>query len=83
MSDSIGLVAGIEAYSTQREIPDALREEGDPEIQWNTILPFNVGAQYVIGNGNIQPYIGADLQFIPGYVKDAGGLAMGLRARAV
>lgn len=81
LSESLGLVAGIEAYSTQREIPAALRETGEPEIQWNTILPFNVGAQYFIGSGNVQPYVGADLQFIPGYVKDAGGLAMGLRAR--
>jgi hypothetical protein len=50
-------------------------------MQWNTILPFNAGVQYLIGTGSIQPYAGADLQFIPGYVKDSGGLAMGLRAR--
>jgi hypothetical protein len=81
VSDRLGLVAGIEAYSTQREIPDALRQDDEPEVQWNTILPFNIGGQYLMGSGRIQPYAGADLQFIPGYVKGATGLAVGLRAR--
>jgi len=81
VSPSVGVVGGIEAYSAKRNIPEALLEEGEASEQWNTILPFNVGMQYQMGAGDIHPYLGGDLLFIPGYVKDSGGMATGLRAR--
>ncbi len=78
----LGIVVGVEAYSTRREVPEVLLPEGTEGIyQWNTILPFNLGMVYRMGSGSVRPYVGADAQFIPGYVKDAGGVAVGMRAR--
>lgn len=80
-SDQVAIVGGLEAYSAKRDIPEALLDPGQPSTQWNTILPVNVGAQYRLGSEGIRPYIGGDLIFIPGYVKDASSVATGLRAR--
>ena len=81
VADNIALAGGIEAYASRREIPPALLEAGDPTTQWDTILPFNLGAQYRLGADMVRPYVGADLVFIPGYVQEAGGMAVGFRAR--
>jgi hypothetical protein len=50
-------------------------------IQWNTILPINIGTIYHFSGGNIQPFAGGELVFIPGYVREATGAAGGLRIR--
>lgn len=78
---NFAIVAGAEAYSTRRVIPFEELEEGQAAEQWNTILPLNAGAQYKFGSSNIRPYVGGGIQIIPGVVKDAGGVAIGLRAR--
>jgi hypothetical protein len=78
---NLAIVAGAEAYSTRRVVPVDQLEEGQLAEQWNTILPLNAGLQYKFGTSNVRPYIGGGLQIIPGVVKDAGGVAIGLRAR--
>ena len=78
----LALVGGIEAYSTRRQIPPALTQDATvPVYEWNTILPMNVGLMYKMTSHSVRPYVGADLQIIPGYVKDSGGMAVGVRAR--
>ena len=79
---SVAIVAGAEAYSVKRNIPAALQEVGGATSEWNTILPINLGALYQLGKANTHPYLGADLVMIPSYVKEAGGMAIGGRARA-
>lgn len=80
-TDKLAIIAGVEAYSTRRAVPEDLQEAGAPPEVWNTILPFNIGLAYRFLDGNIQPYAGGDVVLIPGYVKDASGLATGLRLR--
>jgi len=81
IAKGLSLVLGLEAYSVKREIPAELLEPGAPLARWNTILPLNAGLLYRFSSSSVQPYIGADAQIIPGYVKDAGGMATGIRAR--
>ena len=78
---NLAIVAGAEAYSTRRIVPVDQLEEGQLAEQWNTILPLNAGLQYKFGTSSVRPYVGGGLQIIPGVVKDAGGVAIGLRAR--
>jgi hypothetical protein len=78
---NLAIAGGIEAYSVKRTIPPALLDEGEPAEQWNTILPINFGLQGRFGQGVARPYVGADVVLIPGYVKEAGGVAVGGRGR--
>jgi hypothetical protein len=78
----VAVTLGVEAYSTRRLVDPALVEQGAPPVQWNTILPIDAGVAYRFTDSNVRPYIGGGAQFIPGYVKGAGGVAIGLRARA-
>lgn len=78
---NLAIVAGAEAYSTLRIVPEEQLEEGQLAQQWNTILPLNAGLQYKFGSSSVRPYIGGGMQIIPGVVKDSGGVALGLRAR--
>jgi len=78
---NLAIIAGAEAYSTRRVVPEEQLEEDQVAEQWNTILPLNAGLQYKFGTSNIRPYVGGGLQIIPGVVKDSGGVAIGLRAR--
>ena len=80
-TESLAVIAGVEAYSTRREVPQDLIDRGAPPEVWNTILPFNLGLAYRFLDGDIQPYAGGDVVLIPGYVKEASGLATGLRLR--
>ena len=81
-TEKLAIIGGVEAYSTRRAVPQELQEQGAPPEVWNTILPFNAGLVYRFLTGSVQPYAGGDVVMIPGYVKDAGGLATGLRIRA-
>ncbi|MEC8425077.1 MAG: hypothetical protein VX000_14935, partial [Myxococcota bacterium] len=78
---NLAIVAGAEAYSTLRIVPEEQLDEGQLPQQWNTILPLNAGLQYKFGSSSVRPYIGGGMQVIPGVVKDSGGVALGLRAR--
>ena len=78
---TLAILAGVEGYSTKREIPvEIQKEEGLPPEQWNTILPLNLGAVYKF-EGKTRPYLGGDMVFIPGYVRGANGMAVGMRFR--
>jgi hypothetical protein len=79
---TLAILGGVEAYSTKRAVPEELQDQGAPPEIWNTILPFNLGLAYRFLDGSVQPYAGADVIMIPGYVKDTSGLATGLRLRA-
>lgn len=88
VSDTLRFAGGIEPHSTKRDIPPALLEEGEPSTQWNTIVPVNVGLQYLLGEDMWRPYIGGDVIMIPGYVTEVAGVtleggrtATGARAR--
>ena len=78
---NLAIVGGIEAYSSKRAVPKVLADGQEGVTQWNTILPFNLGFQYKLGANKVKPFLGADVVFIPGYVQEAGGLALGARAR--
>ncbi|MEZ4322712.1 MAG: hypothetical protein R3F61_34915 [Myxococcota bacterium] len=75
-------VAGIEAYSVQRELPPAAQVPGQPIYQWNTIYPMNLGLSYKFKTGTMfVPYVGADAIFVQ-YYKDAVGADWAGGARA-
>jgi len=78
----VAIVGGVEGYSAKRLIPEIYLDEGEPNIQWNTIIPINLGALYHFKDQPLQPYLGADTVFIPGYVRDSSSVAVGIRARA-
>ena len=78
---TLAILAGVEAYSTRRAMPAELIDAGAPPEVWNTILPFNLGLAYRFSTKSVQPYAGGDFIMIPGYVKDTGGVATGLRIR--
>ena len=85
-SSGFALVGGLDAFSVKRDVPAALQAEGQPATTWNTIVPIHLGAQMHLGSGNVRPYLGADVAFIPGYVKKTtdgtgGGTAAGGRGR--
>lgn len=80
VAPNIAVLAGLEAYSTRREIPPELVPEGMPAVQWNTLIPFSVAGVYRPEDGDLRPFAGAGVQLIPGYVKDSSSLAFGLRA---
>ena len=79
---SLVIVGGFDGYSVRREIPEEFLQEGEPSTQWNTIFPVHVGVQYSRNRGTILPFAGVDAVAIPGYVKNAGDMAMGVRGRA-
>jgi hypothetical protein len=81
LQDNIAVVGGLEAFSTRRLLPPDQVPVGQPAVQWNTILPLSVGALYRPMNDTIRPYVGANIQLLPGYVAEAGSMAFGLQAR--
>lgn len=81
--DGVTLLAGVESYSVQRELPIEAQTPGQNIYTWNTIFPINVGAVYQIETGTVaRPYVGADAIFVQ-YFADAEGTewAGGARAR--
>jgi hypothetical protein len=78
---NIAVTTGLEAFSTRRLLPPDQVPEGQPAVQWNTILPFSVGALYRPDGDTLRPYVGASAQLIPGYVAEAGAVAFGFQAR--
>ena len=75
------IIVGAEAYATRRLISSEQLTNGESNRQWNTVLPINIGGLYHVDMEAIIPYIGADLVMLPGYVRDANSMAMGLRLR--
>ncbi|MCP4806600.1 MAG: hypothetical protein GY913_29430 [Proteobacteria bacterium] len=81
IADAAFVNVGLEGYSTQRDIPEALREEyGGAETRWNHIMPFNLGITYQPTKRNLRPYIGGDLTLTP--YTSTFKTAPGLRVRA-
>ena len=80
-TSSLGILAGIEAYSARRATTAEEQELGAPPLIWQTIMPINVGAVYKYTPTNVRPYVGGDIHMIPGLVRDQGGLATGFRFR--
>jgi hypothetical protein len=75
------IVIGAEAFATKRLISSDLLEQGESPVQWNTIIPINIGGLYHIDMEAIIPYVGADIVMLPGYVREANSAAMGMRLR--
>ncbi|TVQ93414.1 MAG: hypothetical protein EA397_04665 [Deltaproteobacteria bacterium] len=80
------LLAGLEGWSVQRNIPERFQQPGMPTTAWNTIFPVNLGAIYKvdINDGQVRPYVGADLIGAQYYVPEDGSgskLSIGARAR--
>jgi hypothetical protein len=80
ISPDLAIIGGFEAYSTKRSLPPDEVVEGQPASFWNSLLPLKLGAKVRLGDGTTRPYVGGDLQLIPGYVKTGGGMAFGFRA---
>ncbi|HHO52376.1 MAG TPA: hypothetical protein ENK18_16270 [Deltaproteobacteria bacterium] len=77
--DNLHVVAGLETYSVNRDLPpDVALIEGQL-TKWNTIFPINAGALYKFQIVDIvEPYAGADL-ILSQYTDTAW--AVGARAR--
>lgn len=85
VTPNIAVVGGFDAYTTKRTLPPEEVEEGQPASAWNTLLPLHLGAVYrptgsTLEPQEFRPYIGGGIQLIPGYVKEGGGVAFGMRA---
>ena len=81
VADKVAVRVGLEGFSTEREIPPALRTDANEETRWNTILPFNGGvAFYPITSGTFRPYIGGDITLTP-YTPEFD-MSPGVRGRA-
>ena len=83
----IHLLVGLEAYTTQRQIPPKFRDPLNPdqETEWNTILPLNAGVVYKLEGGIAVPYFGGDAIFGQYYYDVETGSpswTVGARARA-
>jgi len=76
------VVAGVEAYLVQRNLPPEIQIATGQIYEWNAIYPMNIGMLYRFGSGNVRPYIGADA-IMAQYYRDAIGSdwAGGARAR--
>ena len=74
----VHLVAGIEVYAVNRQVPEDLWAEVGKISEWNTIFPVNFGVVYKIGDGMAQPYVGADVIAV-NYFESS--FAAGARAR--
>ena len=80
VSPNMAVLAGLEAYSTRRSIPEGVEPAaGTAAVQWNTLVPLNIAAVYRPEDGALRPFAGGGIQIIPGYVKDSTALAFGLR----
>jgi hypothetical protein len=79
VTPNFAVLAGLEAYSTRRNIPPELVPAGLPAVQWNTLVPLSASGVYRPDEGPMRPFFGGGLQLIPGYVKGAQSLAFGLR----
>jgi len=85
VTSNLAIVGGFDAYTTKRTLPPEEVEEGQPASTWNTLLPLHFGAVYrptgsTLEPKEFRPYIGGGIQLIPGYVKEGGGMAFGMRA---
>ena len=81
VADKVAVRVGLEGFSTEREIPPALRTDANEETRWNTILPFNGGvAFYPITSGTFRPYLGGDITLTP-YTPEFD-MSPGVRGRA-
>lgn len=83
----VHLVAGLQGWSVQRQVPERFQTAGGPTTGWNTIYPFNAGAVYKadLMDGQVRPYGGGDLILAQYYAPadgSGGKLSFGLRARA-
>ena len=77
------VLAGVEAYSVQRDIPEQFQDGSGITTEWNTIFPINTGITYRFLNQNIRPYVGADVIFAQYYVGAQGSSwTVGARGRA-
>ncbi len=65
-------LAGVEAYSVNRVLPQDQQVVTGYYSKWDTIFPVNTGAMYKFNAGIAQPYVGADVIFVQ-YYKDAIG----------
>jgi hypothetical protein len=82
----VHIVAGLQGWSVQRDIPERFQTLGGPTTAWNTIFPVNAGVVYKVGvgDGRLRPYGGADLIGAQYYAPDDGSggkMSFGLRAR--
>jgi len=79
VTPQFAVLAGLEAYSTRRNIPPELVPAGLPAVQWNTLVPLSASGVYRPDEGPLRPFFGGGVQLIPGYVKGAQSVAFGFR----
>ncbi len=83
----VHVVAGLEVWSVQRDIPERFQAQAGGPSEWNAIFPVNVGVVYKadLSDGRIRPYAGADLISAQYLVPEGGGSlgrwSFGARAR--
>ena len=82
----VHVLAGVQGWSVQREIPERFQTLGGPTTAWDTIFPLNLGVVYKIpvGEGRLRPYGGVDLigaQYYKPEDGSGGQISIGLRAR--
>jgi len=68
-TSGLTIVGGVEAFSTQRQIPLEQQPIVERISEWNTIFPLSGGVQYKFrGDSAVTPYVGADLVAVQYYV---------------
>lgn len=82
----VHVLAGVQGWSVQREIPVQFQRQVGAATEWNTIVPYNAGVVYkaTVADGHLRPYGGADLITARYYLPESGGMgsfAVGARAR--
>jgi len=86
----VAILAGIEAYSALRNIPEDQQElvtlkNGQTmkkTREWNTIFPFNLGVVARLDRKKVRPYVGADGIWAQYFVDAANNSAWTYGARA-
>lgn len=72
LGGGVHLIAGIEAYNVNRELPPQLQSEPGQDRFWDAIYPINLGLLYHFGTSRVRPYVGIEVIFAQ-YFRDEIG----------
>lgn len=82
VASGLHVLAGLEAYSVNRQLPVEIQAATGQITDWDHIFPMNLGLMYKFLGGMAQPYVGADTIFVQYYSDDIGAdWAGGARGR--
>ena len=84
VSEAVSINIGGEGYATNQKMP-VYDEDGEDtglvSNSWRVIIPLSLGVQIHFPGTIAKPYVGVDVQGIPGYAGPGSGFAMGAKLR--